>query len=70
MRPTSREADVAIINCGSIVQFHARTQAARDWFDQNVHTEGWQWMGRTLCVEPRYAEDLALGLADAGLLGD
>ncbi len=70
MRPAPREADVTVINCGSIIQFHARTDKARAWFRDNVQSEGWQWLGHALCVDPRCAEQLAEGLAEAGLLGD
>jgi hypothetical protein len=57
-----------VINCGSIVQFYL-SDAAIIWVNENVHTEGWQWMGkRMLCVDHRYAEGLAIALDDAGLL--
>jgi hypothetical protein len=58
--------DVQIIDGGSIVQFIPETSAARQWFDENVQSESWQWMGTALCVEHRCAENLVQGLVDAG----
>ncbi len=62
---------VTVINHGSTVQFMANNDEGLDWLKRNLETESWQWMGRrTVCVDPRYAEAIAEGLADAGLLGD
>lgn len=68
-RAQQRPADVTVINCGSIVQFMATTNEGLAWLRDNTDSEGWQWMGRCLCVDHRYAGDLAHGLAEAGLLG-
>jgi hypothetical protein len=59
--------DVRIINQGSMVGFVPITTAAQAWFDEHVHSEGWQWLGNALWVDHRYARDLTAGLADAGM---
>lgn len=64
---TESAPDVRITNCGSIVQFEPVSQAARDWFDANVQSEGWQWLGNRLSVDLHYATALAIGIEDAGL---
>ena len=33
---------------GSVTQIIPLTQEAKDWIDENVHTESWQWMGGAL----------------------
>jgi hypothetical protein len=58
--------DIQITNHGSIFLFAPLTNAASDWIDENVDP-GAQWLGGSLAVEPRYASDLANGMADAGL---
>ncbi len=59
--------DIRIEHHGSIIVFQPLTDAARDWIDEHVQTEPYQWMGTGLCVETRYAGDLASGMQDAGL---
>ena len=59
--------DITIINEGSLVGFQLNTLAARQWFEENVGAEGWQWMGTTLWVDHRYANAIADGVAEAGL---
>jgi hypothetical protein len=62
-----QQADVVISDEGTIVTFTPLTDEARDWFDDNVHSESWQWLGRALGVDHRLASDLVAGIADAGL---
>jgi hypothetical protein len=59
--------DVTVMNEGSIVAFRINTKEAKEWFKENVQAEGWQWMGSSLCVDPRYAEGLIEGIGEAGL---
>ena len=47
--------------------FTPNSEAAAKWFDENVESDSWQWIGNSLAVEQRYAQDLAHGLLDAGL---
>lgn len=58
--------DVQVHNGGSVFQFEIKSAAARTWVDENVGSEGWQWMGNRLCVEHRFAGPLAEGLIEAG----
>jgi len=44
-----------------------KTAPARQWIDENVHTEPWQWLGQNLAVDHHFIEDLAYGMAEAGL---
>lgn len=63
-------ADIQVANEGSVVGFSTYTFAAAQWFAQNVASEGWQWMGGTLWVDPRFAADIIEGAQAAGFAVD
>lgn len=60
-------ADIVVSNHGSIFVFEPHSDAARQWLDEEVESEGWQWFGESLCVSHGYALDLAQAALDAGL---
>jgi hypothetical protein len=60
-------ADFDVADHGSIVTFTPLTDDARDWLNEHVQAESWQWLGAGLCVDRRYAGPLIDGIADAGL---
>jgi hypothetical protein len=64
------EVDVQVSDQGSIILFTPMSPEARDWFDENVQTEDWQWLGASLGVDRRYAADLLAGIGEAGLRMD
>ena len=51
-------------------QLELKTEGAREWVEENVQTEPWQWQGQTLVVDHHFIEDLELGMVDAGLTTD
>jgi len=56
---------------GTIDFFTPHSDEAVEWVDENVETDGWQWVGSSLAVHYRYSDDLIRGLLDAGLtVGD
>jgi len=57
-----------LANGGTVFTFCPLTDRAKLWIDENVETEGWQWLGATLVVETRFAYSLAVGMTDAGLI--
>jgi hypothetical protein len=57
--------DVFIENHSSVFLFRPATLAGSEWLTEN--TDG-MWYGDALAVEHRYAQDLAQGLLDAGLV--
>lgn len=61
------KVDVTITRQGTLMGFTCHTDAARDWFKENVHTEVWQYTGDTLWVDHRFAWELAEGAMEAGL---
>jgi hypothetical protein len=63
---TTPKTDVRITDHGSIVALRPRSEEAWAWFDANVQSESWQWMGESLCIEPRYAQEIVYALRDEG----
>lgn len=63
----SDEPDVRIDNCGSVLLFRPLTDVAREWIGEHVQTDA-QWLGNGLAVEARYADDLACGMQEDGLV--
>lgn len=56
--------DFLFIDHGSIVGFTPLSDEAREWMDDNVQSEGWQWMGRTLMVDARMGMPLLEAIED------
>ena len=63
---TPSQADVEVIDHGTIVLFRPLTDACRAWIDDNVEEEA-MWFGGALAVEHRYAPYLIEGMVDNGL---
>ena len=60
-------ADVQVLDEGSLLIFELLTPTAEDWVKENVGGE-YRFFGKNgLVVEPRYARDLAKGMALGGL---
>jgi hypothetical protein len=58
--------DFSISDQGSIFLIRPLNEAARQWLDENVVSEPWQWVEDALCVETRFARDLVLEIVEAG----
>jgi hypothetical protein len=61
-----RDMSFSISDQGSIFLIRPLTEAARQWLDENVVSEPWQWVRGALCVETRFARDLVVEIEDAG----
>ena len=48
-------------------QVTPKTEQCRDWIDENVYTEAWQWSDGALVVDHHFIKDLEMGMLDAGL---
>ena len=59
--------DVTVVCHGSVSRIVPETQAATDWINENVQTEGWQWQGKSLVVESRFIIPVVEGMIEAGL---
>jgi hypothetical protein len=51
----------------SITTFTPMSAEAKDWFEENVETETWQWLGESLAVDSRMAMAIIDGLDEAGI---
>jgi hypothetical protein len=58
--------DFLIADHGSIITIAPVSEAARQWLDENVASEPWQWLGGALSVEHRCASDLMDAIEAAG----
>lgn len=67
LNTTTDAPDVQIENCGSVRMVTPMTCAAREWVNENVGLESWQWLGGSFACEPRYVQDLIDGMEEAGL---
>jgi hypothetical protein len=59
-------SDFSISDQGSIFLIRPLNEAARQWLDENVVSEPWQWVQGALCVETRFARDLIIEIEEAG----
>jgi hypothetical protein len=60
-------ADFAVHHDGSVSLVQPLTAAGKAWIEENVDTDGAQYLGRWLGVDHRYIYDLLDGIFDAGL---
>lgn len=63
-----RNEDILVSDHDSVVSFTPVSLAGSSWIDENVHSEGWQWMGPSLYVDKRPAAVLLDAMLDAGLV--
>jgi hypothetical protein len=61
------QPDIEVTNGGSVVLLTPKTGTGRDWIDDNLDTEGWQWMGASLALDHRYAPPIIEGMIGDGL---
>ena len=59
--------DVLIRNEGSVVMVIPQTEEAKDWVEEHVMLESWQWIGGGFAVGPRYLEGLLEGMREDAL---
>lgn len=56
--------DFTIRNHGTVFVVEPQNDEAYEWLRSHVGAESWQWMGRSLAVDHRYALSLAQQLQD------
>jgi hypothetical protein len=65
---TKNSPDFIAQNGGSIIILRATNADATAWIEENVSAEGYQPnYPESLIIEPRYFDDLAYGIQNAGL---
>ena len=60
-------ADVLVADHGSVAMLTPMTPESRQWVEEHVETEPWQWLGASLACEPRCLEQLVKGMQETGL---
>lgn len=51
---------------GTCVQFIAENEEELQWLVDNTESESYQWLGKTLSVDHRYASDIIEGIEADG----
>ena len=51
----------------NLVSITAVSPGGAEWLRNNVQSEGWQWLGNTLCLDFRAAEEVIMAALDDGL---
>ena len=59
-------SDFQIADHGTVISIRPLNDAARQWLDENVVSELWQWVQGALCVEASFARDLIIEIEEAG----
>lgn len=54
-------------NGGTLATCTVMSSEGMEWVDEHVALEGWQWLGNSFAVEPRYVMDLLEGAKGDGL---
>jgi hypothetical protein len=52
---------------GTVGRLTPETQAARDWINDHVESEPYQWLGPALCIESRYIAPIVERIVSDGL---
>jgi hypothetical protein len=60
-------SDIEIINDGTMVGLKPVSDAGKQWMENNVQAEGWQYLGSVLYVDQRTAGPIIEGAAADGL---
>lgn len=62
------DKDIIILDCGSVIQLQGMTSEGLNWLVDNLELEPWQWLGNSVGIDQRYADDIIIGAQDAGLV--
>jgi hypothetical protein len=62
-----KNLDVVVRDEGTIVLFTPLTKLAKDWISEHIPADA-QWFGRSLVVEHRFSENIAIGMSGDGLI--
>lgn len=61
------QGDLSLQDHGSVVLVQMNTDAGLTWVKENLETEGWQWLGVFVAIEPRAAEQIVQAAEAAGI---
>ena len=59
-------SDFQIADHETVISIRPLNDAARQWLDENVVSEPWQWVQGALCIDARFARELVAEITDAG----
>lgn len=59
---------VKVLTNGGVTGFLPMTPGAKDWFDINIDSAPWQWIGEVLWIDAHLVPSLVTNMLDAGFL--
>jgi hypothetical protein len=59
--------DVRVESDSSMVVITPVSYLGRQWIDEHVQADSWQWLGTSLAIDKRYAAPIVEGMLDDGL---
>ena len=62
------KVDVLVRDEGTIIMLSPQTAEAQAWIDEKVQAESWQFLGKALCVDHRFADAILEGMELDGLI--
>jgi hypothetical protein len=63
---TQAEFDVEVVSRTAIVAIQLNSDESREWAQENLGLEDYQWWGSVICVDHRYAAGILDLLRDEG----
>ncbi len=60
-------ADVILAFAGSLTLLTPLTSYGREWVEESLQTEPWQWLGSTVTIDHRMGVDIRQAMIDDGL---
>jgi len=59
--------DFKVTYHGSVSRLVPLTDLAKEWVEEHLQLEDWQWMGPAIVIDTRYIGDIIDGIIDDGL---
>jgi hypothetical protein len=60
-------SDFIVHDHGTVALLVPQNHAAKEWIDEHVQVESWQWFAGGIACEPRMIEDIITGIVGDGL---
>jgi hypothetical protein len=60
----SKQVNFMVSDEGTVVFITPISETARQWVDENLSLEPWQWLGEGFGIEHRYADEIIQAMAE------
>jgi hypothetical protein len=62
-----KKIDFSVVNHGSVVLVTPQSRKAKKFVNEQIVLDGWQWLGDSFAVEPRFVGNLLDGIIQEGM---